>query len=459
MTSHGDARLTSVGTTTTASGRTFAAATEQLAAGSFHSRSSDRRTSPHHRESRTVTTDQRRPRADGEPRAASRFVRDARVLDHGEGVLLVLPAGIAGQVSGHVDFSSLVPGVTLLGTFGLAINRTNARVTESVTVGARTLSLDLPAGPFVRIFGTGVQLVVAGQTLSGDFAIEQSGTPATTKIVATNVTLRIGTGTTDLITITNGSASFLVALKRDRRQAQRHRHAEHPGHHVRRDAHARAEHVARGRHRPRRRPAHAGIPKQTFKIGAKNLTLNVAGQQLSGDFFFSQSGAVRRRVIRLSAEHVTSSSARRPPGSRSRTATASSSSRTRVSPDELSADITPVLPPSLAGVISIPSSSASRSQINNTARAGRRHDAEPAPAGPVRARRGHDPVDADAADHLRPDGQRDVRLRAGPERRSGRRLNTSDDTKILKIAVSNLDLSSGPTTPASTSRTAARCCS
>ena len=120
-------------------------------------------------------------------------------------------AGSPDRSAGTSISRSLVPGVTLLGTFGLAINRTNAKVEESVTVGSRTISLDLPAGPFVRIFGTGVQLVVAGQTLSGDFSIEQSGTPATTKIVASNVRLRIGTGTTDLITITNGSASFLVS--------------------------------------------------------------------------------------------------------------------------------------------------------------------------------------------------------------------------------------------------------
>ena len=69
-----------------------------------------------------------------------------------------------------------------------------------------------PSGPYVRIFGTGVQLVVAGQTLSGDFAVEQSIVQSVTqtRIVASNVTLRLGTGTTDLLTITNGSASFLV---------------------------------------------------------------------------------------------------------------------------------------------------------------------------------------------------------------------------------------------------------
>ena len=131
------------------------------------------------------------------------------ILRNGQGMLLVLPGGVAAQLSGTIDFSTLVPGVTLLGTFGLAINRTTADVTESIAVGGRTISLNLPAGPYVRIFGTGVQLVVAGQTLSGDFSIEKTAT--TTRIVASKVTLRLGTGTTDLLTITNGSASFLVS--------------------------------------------------------------------------------------------------------------------------------------------------------------------------------------------------------------------------------------------------------
>ena len=57
-----------------------------------------------------------------------------------------------------------------------------------------------------------MQLSVAGQTLSGDFAFEQSSTtnPSTgvtrtaTRVVAQNVSLRLGGGGTDVVVLTNG---------------------------------------------------------------------------------------------------------------------------------------------------------------------------------------------------------------------------------------------------------------
>ena len=48
----------------------------------------------------------------------------------------------------------LPAGVVFNGTFGLAINRSNAAVTEQITIGDTTLALDLPAGPYIRIEGT-----------------------------------------------------------------------------------------------------------------------------------------------------------------------------------------------------------------------------------------------------------------------------------------------------------------
>src|SRR5213075_1735027 len=50
---------------------------------------------------------------------------------------------------------------------------TLAAVAESVQVGGTTLAVSLPAGPYVRVAGTGVTLRVAGQRLSGDFSFER----------------------------------------------------------------------------------------------------------------------------------------------------------------------------------------------------------------------------------------------------------------------------------------------
>ena len=53
------------------------------------------------------------------------------------------------------------------------MNNTSAAVSESVQVGGATLAVSLPAGPYVRVAGTGVTLRVAGQRLSGDFSFER----------------------------------------------------------------------------------------------------------------------------------------------------------------------------------------------------------------------------------------------------------------------------------------------
>ncbi len=371
------------------------------------------------------------------------------VFQHADGLLLLLPGGVAAQVSGEVLLGNLIPGVALQGTFGLAINRTNARATESVTVGGRTLSIDLPAGPYVRIFGSNVQLAVMGQTLSGDFSVEQNA--GTTRIVASNVTLRLTAGTTELLSITNGAATFLVGsgggiagtlsgtvtlnipgvtfggtlrLELNTGTAA----VDHDGN-----------------------SATPMIPEQTLRVGATGLTLNVAGQSLSGDFFFSQSGAGTGRVIRLSADNVKiflgSGPAYLADGTTINPAAVgilvtNGSGQFLVTnaglAGAISAEITPLLPASLSGVISFPTLPITVAlQINNT---NRRVDdgALHLPAGPyIRVE-----VNISLTIFEQSVGGifafEQVR-NAGPDRT----INTSDDTRVLKIAASNVHLTLG----------------
>ena len=83
----------------------------------------------------------------------------------------------------------------------------------------------LPKGPpYVRVEGTGIQLDVLGQRLSGDFAFEKAtdlgldGAPGGTglnldvtiiRVGATNVSLSLG-GATPLITVTGGAGAFFI---------------------------------------------------------------------------------------------------------------------------------------------------------------------------------------------------------------------------------------------------------
>ena len=130
------------------------------------------------------------------------------VLTGGQGLFVVLPSGVAGQLQGTVNASGLVPGLQFSGTFGFAINQTGSAVTQSLSVGGQTVSLNLPAGNYAQVSGTGVVLSVLGQTLTGNFGFESSN--GTVQLTASNVSMSLGDGTTNYLSLTNGQGSFTV---------------------------------------------------------------------------------------------------------------------------------------------------------------------------------------------------------------------------------------------------------
>jgi hypothetical protein len=97
-------------------------------------------------------------------------------VTNGTGLFVIAPGGIAGSLSAGVSLG--VTGVSLSGAFALELNTTAQAVTESLAVGAGTVAIDLPAGPYLRVSGTGVALTIAGQTLRGDFSFERTTTAA-----------------------------------------------------------------------------------------------------------------------------------------------------------------------------------------------------------------------------------------------------------------------------------------
>jgi hypothetical protein len=130
----------------------------------------------------------------------------------GAGFFLVTSAGLAGSLAATITLDPSL-GVTFTGTFGVEINTTSVAVDESIQVGLATNTLELPAGPYLQISGENIQLAFGDQSLTGDFSIQQftldDGTDAT-KVAASNVSLAISDGTTDLLTISNGSGSLLI---------------------------------------------------------------------------------------------------------------------------------------------------------------------------------------------------------------------------------------------------------
>jgi len=132
-------------------------------------------------------------------------------LNQGSGLFVLSPAGVAGQVSGHFAIVG-ISGFDFSGDFTIQTNTTLAAVNQSFTVGTDTVTLNLPAGPYLRIEGTGVQIIVSGQRLSGDFTFEQAtdGGASVTRIVGRNVSLSLGDGTTTYVSITDGFGFFLL---------------------------------------------------------------------------------------------------------------------------------------------------------------------------------------------------------------------------------------------------------
>jgi hypothetical protein len=132
-------------------------------------------------------------------------------LTAGSGQMVIRTAGIAGRISGTVTVS--IPGVSFSGSLSLAMNNTTAEVHDSFDVGGSTVNLDLVAGPYVRVEGSNLSLTVLGQTLTGNISFEQlvsTGGERLVKIALSQVTLGLGDGTTDILSLTINNGALLV---------------------------------------------------------------------------------------------------------------------------------------------------------------------------------------------------------------------------------------------------------
>src|SRR5262249_50272688 len=130
-------------------------------------------------------------------------------LTGGQGSFVLAQAGIAGQLSGTVSVT--IPGVAVQGTLAVQVNQTGQAVNQSFGVGGTTVTLNLPAGPFLRFAATGLNVAILGQTLSGDFAFEQATDAATNQTVirvsVANLNVSLGGG---VVSVSNGQANFVL---------------------------------------------------------------------------------------------------------------------------------------------------------------------------------------------------------------------------------------------------------
>ena len=130
-------------------------------------------------------------------------------ITEGEGELIVLPTGVAGRF--EATARAELPGVDLEADVEIEFNQTSdqADVDASILIGDEVVDIVLDGGNYVRVALRGAELDVLGQTLSGDFTFEQSGTGADAEIgiAVTNAELALGDG---LVTVTATEASFVI---------------------------------------------------------------------------------------------------------------------------------------------------------------------------------------------------------------------------------------------------------
>ncbi len=125
-----------------------------------------------------------------------------------EGALLMNGTALAGRISASVTLQ--VPGVAFSGDVQLLLNTGATAVNTTFAVGARTVTLNVDAGPYVQFAGTNLVLTVAGQSLRGDFTFEQQtvGAAKIVRVAAANVVLSLG-GPPAILT-TTGGGNFLI---------------------------------------------------------------------------------------------------------------------------------------------------------------------------------------------------------------------------------------------------------
>ncbi|MDB4362493.1 hypothetical protein N9Z46_10235, partial [Akkermansiaceae bacterium] len=142
-------------------------------------------------------------------------------LTEGRGLFLLTSYGVAAEISARVE---ILPSDALRieGQLTLQINTTGNAIDEDFRVGAATRSLELPAGPYFRLEGNDIILAVAGQRLSGNFVFESivlnqgalaedpSDDTTAIRIAITDASLGLGDGDREFISLTNGEGYFLI---------------------------------------------------------------------------------------------------------------------------------------------------------------------------------------------------------------------------------------------------------
>ncbi|PYN91696.1 MAG: hypothetical protein DMD91_33745, partial [Candidatus Rokuibacteriota bacterium] len=240
--------------------------------------------------------------ATGVALALSDGATDLLTVSNASGAIFVTPTSVFGEITGAVALN--VPGISVSGTLEIQLNTGAAAVQETLRVGVVPVQVRLPAGPYLRVAGTGIGLTVVGQTLSGDFAFERtldaSGHPIV-HLQASNVTAGLGGNGTPVLALTGGSGNLVVTSTGTAGQLSGSVVLNVPGVSLSGTIALSVNTTAA--------PAN-GLPAGPYLrveagTAASAATLSVLGQQLSGRFAFEEiRNSLGQRIVRMAATGV-----------------------------------------------------------------------------------------------------------------------------------------------------------
>ncbi|MDB4265285.1 LEPR-XLL domain-containing protein, partial [bacterium] len=225
--------------------------------------------------------------------------RDIVVLENGSGALVATTAGLAFEFGG--DLTVDIPEVSVTGSFTVAANTSTTAVNETISLTGTPQTLTLPAGQYVRISGNDVSLVIAGQSLSGDFLFERQ-TDGTILIAASEVDLSLGDG---LVSIVNGIGALLIYNDGIAGGIDGDVALNVPGLSTSASFGVRINTTVRAINQTtviNGQSTSLTLPQGRFlRVEARNVDIDIAGQTLSGNFFFEQRSDLS---IRFSASEI-----------------------------------------------------------------------------------------------------------------------------------------------------------
>ena len=130
-------------------------------------------------------------------------------ITSGSAAFIISSAGVAGSASVTVAVGGPTPEIGLSGAFSLAINTTSVAVNETVTVAGLPVTINLAAGPYLKVTGAGVTLTFLGLTITGNFVFEQQNSLDGTQLLTVTAN-GVGFNFDGIVSATNGTGAFLI---------------------------------------------------------------------------------------------------------------------------------------------------------------------------------------------------------------------------------------------------------